>query len=322
MGKVFLTCFPNFHLKGGNPCPPLNDDALRFCSSLSEDLTKLEQSLVESSVSLRWSTEAMNMLKKMQVQFLMLAEKSSLPLSLDDDDDWLDKYMKETVMLLDFCNLLKNAISGMERYRMVVDFTVKKLNDNSSVAANRTAIEQLEKESTKLQNVEKWGEAQIDKIISECGKWKKSTHPVMLAVESTMIIVSLILVSAVTSPVSIDTGRDVSNEFPQLGSFAASFVTLIYRFRERIRRPEASLNLGFIEKEMVEKMVTDLKKQVAEGMIEDRENLLESVDMLKKRSVDLKKGLEMFDSAVNEVFEEVIRGRKKLLEMLRSSTVT
>lgn len=320
MQKVHLKCF-SFRPKGGNPCSHLRDGALQFCSSLSEDLKKLEQSLAKGSVSLRWSTEAMNLLKKMQVEFLKLVDRSELPFS-GGCDNWLEEYMEATIKLLDFCNLLKKAISRVERYQMVVHFSIRKLQNDTSVATNITEIERLETERKMLLNAQNWGDVILDKCVPEYRTYKKGINSVLFAFKGTMIIVILFLVSAIVSPVSVDMGKDVGLEFHQQGPFATSLLTLNYQFRERIMRPEGRPTLDLVEKKMVEKAVADLKAHVAEGTVEDRKKLLKSVDMLKKRSDDLKEGLEMFDSAANEVFEEVIKGRKKILEIYSSSAMT
>ncbi|XP_077240091.1 protein BPS1, chloroplastic-like [Tasmannia lanceolata] len=324
MGRVFLTCFPTFLLKGKNPYPSLKDDASWFCSSLSEDLEKLGQSLINSPLSFQWATQAMNLLKKMQVDFLLLVEKSQLPFSFEGEY-WLDQYMQETVILLDFCNLLKSAISRIERYRMEVDFTTTKMVDGSLITKNKIEIEGLERETMKHHDINNWRGLRLDTVMSEYSQYtkcKKSMDPVIFAVKSTMIIISLFIGSTIISSVSIDMEGDIGCEIPQVQSLTASLRTLIYRFRERIQRPEKNSSLGLVEHEMVERAVAELKAQVEEGRGEDGEKLLRSVDSLKKSCVGLKEGLEMFDTSVTEVFDEVIKGRNKLLEMFSAGIVT
>lgn len=317
---MHLKCF-SFLPKGGDPCSHQSDEALQFCSSLSGDLKKLGQSLVKGSISLQWSTEAMNLLKKMQVEFLKLVNKSGLSFSLGGENG-LEEYMEATIMQLDFCNLLKKAISKVERYQMVVSFAVKKLQSDRSISTYKLEIDKLETERKTLLNVQNSGDIMLDKRIPECRKCKKGINSVLFMIKSTMTIVLLLLVSAIVSPVSIDMGRDIGNGFHHLGPFATSLMVLNSQFRERNLEPEGRLNVGLVEKEMVEKAVADIKSQIVEGMEEDKEKLSRSVDMLKRRSEDLKVGLDMFDSAVNEVFEEVIKGRKKILEIYSSSTST
>lgn len=317
---MHLKCF-SFLPRGGDPCSHLSDDALQFCSSLSGDLKKLGQSLVKGSISLQWSTEAMNLLKKMQVEFLKLVNKSGLPFSLGGENG-LEEYMEATIMQLDFCNLLKKAISKVERYQMAVSFALEKLQSDRSISTYKLEIDSLETERKTLLNVQNSGDIMLDKHVPECRKCKKGINSVLLMIKSTMTILSLLLVSAIVSPVSIDMGRDIANGFHHLGPFATPLMMLNCQFRERNMEPEGRLNVGLVEMEMVEKAVADIKSQIVEGVEEDKEKLSRSVDMLKRRSEDLKVGLDMFDSAVNEVFEVVIKGRKKLLEMYSSSTMT
>ncbi|XP_058088530.1 UPF0496 protein 4-like [Magnolia sinica] len=321
MVKVFPSYFSGFFIKGKNQTSPLDEDARQFCSSLSKDIERLECSLVDGSISLRWSAEAMNVLKKMHFEFLLFVEKSRPPIS-SEGKDWLDQYMKESVMLLDFCNVLKSAVSRIERYRMVVEFTVRKLNDDdTSIETKKIEMERLERECKKNPAIiEKWGDARLDKIIWECNESKKGITPVMFAIKSTVMIITSLLFSAFISTATVDVGdREACRKFPQLGLFGSSLMTLVYRYRERIQTPKANSGMGLVEHEMVERAVDDLKAQIAGGMVEGREKVVRSVEVLNKRSVDLKESLQMFDSAVNGVFDEVIKGRNKLLGMFGST---
>ena len=135
MVRSVLLCFRPFSLAGRSFCPLSAQDACAFYSFLSEDLRRLERSLAEGKVSLRWSVEAMNFLKKMQIELLALFKKCKLPITFGAEEDWFNQYMQETAMLLDFCNSLKSAISGINRYRMVVDLTVQKIVEGSPTCA-------------------------------------------------------------------------------------------------------------------------------------------------------------------------------------------
>jgi hypothetical protein len=51
----------------------------------------------------------------------------------------------------------------------------------------------------------------------------------------------------------------------------------------------------------------------------DRERLRKSIDLLKKSSLTLEEGVEMFEAVVNKLFEEVVNGRNKILAMLNAN---
>ncbi|KAG9444110.1 hypothetical protein H6P81_015450 [Aristolochia fimbriata] len=329
MGRVVLSkCLPAFKFRGaGNLSLNYDEYARGFCCSLSDDLERLGKSLVGggSGLSLKWAAEAMDFLKRMQIGFFELVEKMKVPMSMDGED-WLDHYMKQTVALLDFCNLLKTAISPIERYCMVVEFAARRIDEDPYNAE----IEKLEAECGEfdrisggnidqkyLQEVKLLGST----VVPGTGiKFKKGTNPVLYVVKITVFIVSLLLVSAVVSPVSIDIDGD-QPEFPQMmGPFASSLRALARSFRERIRRkPEGdSSAIDVAEHETVRRAIEDVRAQLG---TEDRENVLRSVESLKTKCGDLKEGLEAFSSAVDEVFEEVIKGRKKMMGMFSDSFV-
>lgn len=317
MGKPVRPCF-----QSQSRCLLLTKVASIFCSSLTEDLRRLEQSLLRDSVSLKWSIEAMNLLKKMQVELLALFKKSKLPISYGAEEDWFDQYMKETATLLDFCNSLKSAVSGINRYRMVVELAIQKLSeDNSSSMMDAKNIEfnRLQRTHEKFVDVRVLRETLRGSGISlgDNKRQEKSMAVVMLAAKTTMIVLSLLLVSAMVSPVLIDIGiKDISQKVPQLKPCVELLTELIGQFRERIPRPGSGSGLLLVEHEMVDEAMGDLKAQMVGGRVEDRDKFLTSIELLRTRSVGLSEGVDRFDAVVDEVFEEVIKGRNEMLGIL------
>lgn len=296
----------------------------------------LERSLQaeRGSVSLRWSAEAMNLLKKMQVELVALLKRSpQLPTPSAAEEGWLDQFMQETAALLDFCNSLKCALSGIRRYRMVTDIALHKFVEDDGLM-NELEFERLEKERVVSR-------AMKESTVGVCngsegrssGSNGSTIAAVMLAVRATTESVSLILVSAIASP--IPTTIDVASEeavvsgFPdQLRPFADVLKALTVRFREVVvLKPDGdgSRFVVLAEHEMVESAVGDLRARVMAGHGGDkleREALLRSVGLLRTSSAELREGVEMFDAAVDEVFDVVIRGRKEMLGMFRDELLS
>lgn len=324
MGRSVVPCFHSrsqFLL--------LTEDASLFCSSLTKDLKRLEQSLERDSVSLKWSVEAMSLLKRMQVELLVLFKKSKLPISFGAEEDWFDQYMKETATLLDLCNSLKSAVSGMNRHRMLVELAIQKLGeDNSStmVDVNNIEFERLHTAHEKFLDDGAMRETLglgSGSLLRGKERQEKSMAVVMLAAKTTMMVLSLLLMSAMVSPVSIDMGSgDISNKVPQLKPCVELLTELVGRFKEKTPRPESGSGLALVEHEMVDEVVGDLKAQVVEGRVDDREKFLSGVELLRTRSAGLSEGVERFDAVVDEVFEEVIRGRNEMLGMVREGALS
>jgi hypothetical protein len=73
-----------------------------------------------------------------------------------------------------------------------------------------------------------------------------------------------------------------------------------------------------VENMVIEKAVLDIKEEGLKGEEgADMGRLRKSIDLLKRSSLALKEGMEMFEALVNnELFAEVEKGRDKLLAMV------
>lgn len=327
MVRSALLCFRPFSLAGQSLCPLSTQDACAFYSFLSDDLRRLEQSLAEGSVSLRWSVEAMNFLKRMQIELLALFKKSNMPIAFGAEEDWFNQYMQETATLLDFCNSLKSAISGINRYRMVIDLAIQKIVQGNSACV--MCLEDID-----LRRAEsKHGSFLRSRMVTETvtvgrevefkgsSKTDKSIAAVMLAAKCTMVVVSVLLSSAMVSPLSIDMGsEELTSKFPQLKQFVKMLTALVVRFHERALKPKNGSRLVLAEREMVDSVVGDLRAQAVRGVVE-KEKFLMSAEMLRTSSDELREGIEMFDAVVDEVFEVVIKGRNEMLGVFRDGAL-
>ncbi|KAJ6852618.1 uncharacterized protein M6B38_253695 [Iris pallida] len=340
MGWSVVPCF-----RSRDHCPVLDEEARTFFALLLEGLKKLDRSLAEGSVSLRWSVEAMNLLKRMQVELVALLKRSQMPISFETEEDWFNQFMQETATLLDLCNSLKCALSGINRYRMVAELVIQKMvQDDSacSLSLKDLEFERLVGEEHETRSSVRATKENVSSTTTSTGSngnegrsklnnSKKSIAAVMLAAKATMVAVSLILVSAIVSPIPIDVASEelISGSPQLLRPFADMLTALIARFRERVSKPdEDGSRFVLAEHEMVGSAVGDLRAQVMQGMVlageeeEERERWLESIGLLRTSSAELRQGVEMFDAVVDEVFDVVIRGRKEMLGMFRDGLLS
>lgn len=254
----------------------------------------------------------------MHSQFLLLFEKYHLPV-LWDGTDILDEYMKETLDLLDLCNSLKSAISGMDRYRLMVEFEAGKLcNDgNISDATTKTEIERLVSESQKIYGVEKWKDMNLFKSEMPKTKSKDRTICFIYAIKSNMRLVGMLLFSALLFPIpiSITMDKDVYRVSPyQLKPFSVSTGNLVGCFLKVLEEVKDKSRPVLVENKAIEKAILDIKAQILlKGKAVDLEKL---IDLLKQSSLALKEGIELLESVVDELFEEVIKGRNTVLAMV------
>ncbi|KAM0940560.1 hypothetical protein DsansV1_C18g0151551 [Dioscorea sansibarensis] len=341
-GRSVLPCMHPllYKLKSSSSQCPFSEEAATFCSSLIECLRKLEESLARSSVSLHWSIEAMNVLKKLQLDLLSFLKRFDLPISCEVEQDWFNHYMDATITLLDLCNSMKFAISATHRYRMTVSFAIETLrryeedDDLSSCMVTLNKIieckgleslqQQQQKRKTVFQQHDRMKVCSLMMPLKGCSKKHvKSLSMIIFAAKSVMVILSLLLVSAIVSPVSIEMEGDClfRRKFPELKLFMEMLEALVGRFREKsslsLSSPENGSRLVLVEHEMVDKVVGELKEQVVQGVVEDKERFQSGIELLRSKSAELSESVEMFDAAVDEVFNVVIRGRNEMLGVLK-----
>lgn len=313
----FLTCFPIL-LRRGRPSSSRNniDEPLRSFSSLVTDIDRLKTSLAGDCISLKWCSEAINLLRKMHFQFLLFMEKSNAPISREGINI-VDEYMKETLDLLDLCNSLKLAMSGMGRYRLMVDFAVRKLHDHGFPdKMTKTEIESLESETKKIYGAEKWKDMNPPKTDMSKTKGKNSAVHFICAIKATHGAIGMLIFSALLYPIEITVNEEVYREFPQLKPLSLSLGRLVGCFWKKVEGVKAESGSVLKENQVIEKAVLDIKARVLKGKDVDQEKLRTSIDLLKKSSEALGVGIEMFESVVNELFEEIVQGRKKVLAMV------
>lgn len=302
----------------------LKEDASMFFSSLTDGLARLDESLTKESVSLKWSIEAMNLLKNMQTDLLALFKKFDLPISIGSDEDWFDQYMQETAILLDFCNTLKAAISRFNWYCRIVDFTIQMLvEDNPSKIVDFDRIE--------FNKMENGHECLFDmKLVSETiklgyktsssnQKCDKEMMLIMLVTKTTMLVLSLILVSSMNSPVSVDTNGVEPGSIVEEVKPCFDLLSLIARkVGERFENAEITI----VEHEMIAEVLRDLKGQLVGGVAKDKVKFLKDLEKLREKLNELKEGVERFNSVLHEVFDEVIKGRNEMLGIFRDKALT
>lgn len=317
---LYLTCFSPLFLRE-KPSSIHIDEAMNSFSSLLQDIKNLESSLTKNSLSLRWCLEATNLLRKMHFQFLDIFQESEEPM-LWDGEDYMDEYMEDSLHILDFCNVLRSAISTMDRYRLRVDVAVKRFSDEgySGSAMNMTEIEKLEREWLKLYGIENWKNVNLYKTGRPKTKTKDNRLCAAYVVRRTMNTVCLLLFCAIFYPVSIELDEEVYRDFPQLKLFSSSLRKLVCCFFEEREGVKDNSRPVLVETKMVESAVEEFKVQILNGGVPlNKEKLKKTIDSLQNSSLALKEGLGIFDSVVNELFQEVVKGRNMILGLVASS---
>ncbi|OMO89436.1 hypothetical protein COLO4_19764 [Corchorus olitorius] len=335
MGKVFLTCFQQFLLRDENPSSNStianadhhHHEAIQvFANSIALDLQSLQGSLSANTPSFKWCSDVVNLLRKMHFHLLCFVQNSKASMV------WgIEEYMKETLTLLDFCNSLKTAISDMNRYRLLINVAAKKLQDELPALSTSLSskVNEIERESQKLCcniNDPKWKDLKNYLInLQEMPKTKRKDVNLGLvyAVKGSMGILCQILLSTIlfSGSVKVDHhgGFLYTNFPPQLKLLSVSLRKLINSFNEAVDHVHVhGINKScVIRPVLVENKVIESKVfEASRGMAIDEEEYMKIIDSLIDKCVGLKEGLEMFEFAITELFDEIIKGRNKVLGMV------
>ncbi|CAD6254348.1 unnamed protein product [Miscanthus lutarioriparius] len=299
-------------------CRLLGGDTAAFCASLVEGLAHLESTLEvdhqSGTVSMRWCADAMRLVKRMQREMLAIFRKADVPVAVSSSGaaagDWFEHYMQETAALLDFCNAFKAALSRMHRYCMVVDDPC-----HAQVAASAAFGDKMADAKAAVAEAERLGRAII--VSDASGDDAGGMVVVTLVAKITTSILSMFVLQALTAPPAavvnnggvrptITSAVDVDVVPPELEPWCESLSLIHARFPS----PAA-----VAEHEKVAMAVRDLVNGKVNGGEQQEE-------LLRARSSELREGVEMFDCVLDEVFDEVIRGRNEMLGILRDKALT
>ncbi|XP_042961031.1 uncharacterized protein LOC122295844 isoform X2 [Carya illinoinensis] len=270
-------CFPFCRGKSSSSSSSsmnINEHIKLFCS-LNSDIERLNTSLAGDSISLKWCSEAINLLRKMHSHFLLFFEKFHISVLWDGK--------------------LRNG------------------GNISDATTKITEIERLVSESQKIYGVEKWRDTNLFKTDMLKTKSKDSTICFIYAITSSMRLVGMLVFSALLYPISITMDKEVYWVSPQLKSFSVSIGKLVGCFLKVLEGVKDKSRPILVENKVIEKTVLDIKAQVLKGKAVDQEKL---INLLKQSSLVLKEGMEMFESVVDELFEEVVKGRNEVLAMV------
>ncbi|CAO2143576.1 unnamed protein product [Urochloa humidicola] len=305
-------------------------------------------------VSMRWCADVMRLVKRMQREMLVIFRKADLPASAASSrrgagaGDWFEHYMQETAALLDFCNAFKAAVSRMHRYCMVVDFATQvgraaaagRDDDGAAAAASLVIVESAAAAAVDPCAAEPGQAAVRDKIkeakaaVAEAERLGRTVISgagagmvvVTLVAKITTSILSIIVLQALTSP--SESSLDAGGVQVQPALAAAAVVPELEPWRESLSLIHARFPspATVAEHENVAMAVRDLVNGKTAGHGGDQQQEHEvargHVELLRARSGELREGVEMFACVLDEVFDEVIRGRNEMLGILRDKALT
>lgn len=318
-----------------------NEDVASFYASLAREVDNLERAAATDFMSFEFITSGIDVLRSAHSGVLFLIEKLRLPVSMNGEE-WLNEYMDETVKILDVCNVLKSAVGGLEQYQILVESAIRALDVPGNVRyqvhrglhtlnACRQEMLQIETEhriliETKIEaggklNVNLGDKHVENKFVKWNGLWG-----VLFALKNTSsYICRLILCAAVfIGPIPTLNAELVSVK----SLWSASLVGLHQSVMEEIGKTKNVRKCPIMlssEVERLEGALADLRTQLQPVMRgtgfrnDDGEKFKHTIKTLRRGSQMLQSGLESVDWHVNDLFDEIVEGRNKLLNLFNAS---
>lgn len=293
----------------------MDGEAMAIFASLGADIRSLQRSMSENALTLQWCKEAVALLKKMHSVLVNWFENSKPPVSWSGiSSNHLDEYMNESLNIMELCNLLKSAASGIDRYLFTIDFAVKDMESGDN---SLHEIQKLELDSNKVSGIQRWNDIHTQKPAIPKHKCRDSSvsASVIYALRSAMNMISLILLYAFGYPITMKHEKLYCLN-PQIKPFMDSVKDLTSCFEQKHQIPAENPRVAILEYDLMEKAIDETRAQLNMGMAADEEKLQRNRRLIEQKSLDLKAGLEVLESENSQLFKEALRGRNKLIQMI------
>eukprot|EP00249_Psilotum_nudum_P006165 c19504_g1_i1 orf=314-1327(-) len=335
MGRVVSSFRPVVY---GNACGMGNSNAVEvFYSKLSQGLDNLERLLSSDFITLEWLSYGVEFLKSTHSGLVLLIEKLQLPISRPCEG-WVAEYMDETVKLLDVCNVLKVGVKGMEHYQMLVEAVAAALRRMGGVGRAVRGIDALDTCKEEVERLQTENKNLVESKIEADGRLYFNLNDkhaeskfviwnglwgVMFAVKNVSSFVSWMLLWGL---VYAGNSSSLKFEMVSFGSpWCASFVRLQQRVHEAISKIQGANNdpAAFVhEFDSLQRLLRDIREQLRpinrHAFLDSAESskAKQAVHQLGQRSLNFKGGLDILDWLLNDLFDDIVEGRNKLLQNL------
>ncbi|XP_072965167.1 uncharacterized protein [Typha angustifolia] len=309
-----------------------------FYSFLTHGVDDLDRAFSSNTfMSLQFLQRAVSLLRALHSQLTHLVNKLHLPVG----EKWLDEYMDESSRLWDACHAIKLAISGMENYcsagtGMVsaVDEWRRNPNPHSTrqvmraIAASRREAMALEEENRVLV------ETRIEPLslrFDDRSPMESKLHGfngfrgVLYALRNASSFLLMILVwgsVSCWSALSCNEAMDASSASLFFGSgFMVSMARLQQRVVAEMEAVDGRPGIMMYEfrraKAAAEELKEELDRVAGMGCESDGMGggLRERVEVLKGWFGTLRSGTENLVGQLDDFFDEIVEGRKKLSDL-------